>query len=166
MATFDPAFDFMAPHEWNPDDPDGGYTNDPLDAGGETKYGISKRANPDLDIPNLTLTEAKERYRIRYWNGYGMLSSQKIANKVFDLAVNLGNKQANKILQQACGESGLPTTVDGQFGPNTIAAANSCDETTLLDFIRMEAKSYYLRIVDANPSQGKFLNGWLKRAAL
>lgn len=155
----------MAPHEWNPDDPNGGYTNDPLDAGGETKFGISKVSNPDLDIANLTLDQAKERYRLRYWNGYGMLNSQVVANKCFDLAVNLGNKQSNKILQQACGSSGLPTTVDGQFGPNTIAAANSCDETTVLDFMRDEAKEYYMRLVQSRPSNARFLKGWLVRAA-
>ena len=165
MADFSLAFYFMMPHEWNPDDPNGGYTNDPNDPGGETKFGISKISNPDLDVANLTLDQAKERYRFRYWNGYGLLASQRVANKVFDLAVNIGNRQANKILQQACGDAGLPTTVDGAFGTNTIAAANSCDETTLLDFIRDGAKEYYMQLVQSRPSSAKFLNGWLKRAA-
>lgn len=45
----------------------GGYTNDPDDPGGETKWGISKRANPDLDIKNLTLEDAINIYYHRYW---------------------------------------------------------------------------------------------------
>ncbi len=44
------------PHE-------GGYTNDPRDPGGETNWGISKRAYPNLDIKNLAMEEAKRIYK-------------------------------------------------------------------------------------------------------
>jgi len=47
---------------------EGGYVNDPRDPGGETKYGISKRAHPDVDIKNLTIEQAKAIYREEYWN--------------------------------------------------------------------------------------------------
>jgi lysozyme family protein len=40
--TFEDAFKVLIGHE-------GGYVNDPKDPGGETKYGISKRANPGED---------------------------------------------------------------------------------------------------------------------
>lgn len=43
------------------------YTNDPDDPGGETKYGISKRYNPKVDIKNLTLEQAKKIYLEKYW---------------------------------------------------------------------------------------------------
>lgn len=43
------------------------YTNDQDDPGGETKYGICKRYNPDVDIKNLTLEQAKEIYLKKYW---------------------------------------------------------------------------------------------------
>ena len=33
---------------------EGGYVNDPTDKGGETNFGISKRAYPNLDVFNLT----------------------------------------------------------------------------------------------------------------
>ena len=33
---------------------EGGYVNHPLDPGGETKYGITKRSYPDLDIQGLS----------------------------------------------------------------------------------------------------------------
>jgi lysozyme family protein len=44
---------------------EGGTTveNDPHDPGGMTKFGISHKAFPDLDIANLTLEQAKEIYR-------------------------------------------------------------------------------------------------------
>ena len=45
--TFDTAFDRLIGHE-------GGYVNNPADPGGETKYGISKRSYPSLNIANLT----------------------------------------------------------------------------------------------------------------
>ena len=50
--TFDEAFDTLIGHE-------GGYSNDPRDPGGETRYGISKRAYPDVNIATLTLEQAK-----------------------------------------------------------------------------------------------------------
>lgn len=46
---------------------EGGYVNDPDDPGGETKYGISKRAYPHLDIKNLTKQEAHTLYLQDYW---------------------------------------------------------------------------------------------------
>ena len=46
---------------------EGGYSNDPNDPGGETKFGISKRYNPDVDVKNLTLEGAKQIYLERYW---------------------------------------------------------------------------------------------------
>ena len=39
---------------------EGGYVNDPDDPGGETKYGISKKAFPKEDIKNLTIVRAKD----------------------------------------------------------------------------------------------------------
>lgn len=77
---------------------DGGYTNDPRDPGGETKWGISKRANPDLDIKNLTLGEAIERYKRNYWDAYKTRSPPldldevpiDYAVSVFDTGVNCG----------------------------------------------------------------------------
>jgi lysozyme family protein len=41
--TFDQAFERLIGHE-------GGYVNDPRDPGGETKYGVSKRQYPNVDI--------------------------------------------------------------------------------------------------------------------
>jgi hypothetical protein len=50
---------------------EGGYVNDPADPGGETKYGISKNANPRVDIKNLTKADAKKIYHDKYWRGSG-----------------------------------------------------------------------------------------------
>lgn len=159
MAEFDEAFRFLLPHE-------GGLVDDPADPGGVTKYGISKTSYPNVDVANLTEDDAAEIYKRDWWDKYhyDCLIDQRIANKVFDLAVNMGASQAHKILQLACGDAGNSTTVDGEFGPNTLAAANLCDPSTLLDFMRSRARSYYLNLVERRPSSAKFLNGWINRA--
>ena len=47
---------------------EGGYVNNPADPGGMTKYGISKRSYPNLDIANLTIDQAKAIYERDFWN--------------------------------------------------------------------------------------------------
>jgi lysozyme family protein len=85
MTNFDRAFAVIVGIE-------GGYVNDPNDPGGETKFGLSKRANPDLDIKNLTLQQAQERYRTRYWACHDLDSLEYgKALLIFDTAVNGGN---------------------------------------------------------------------------
>lgn len=78
---------------------DGGYTNDPKDPGGETKWGISKRAHPDLDIKNLSLDTAFQIYKSDYYDIYKIfkndpldLDSESIsfAVSIFDSGVNCG----------------------------------------------------------------------------
>ncbi|MBI5843910.1 MAG: hypothetical protein HZB23_04475 [Deltaproteobacteria bacterium] len=41
---------------------EGGYVNDPADPGGETRFGISRRAYPNEDIKALTRERAAEIY--------------------------------------------------------------------------------------------------------
>mgnify|MGYP003149201708 FL=1 len=44
-------------------------TRDPDDPGGLTKFGISKRSNPDVDIENLSEDDAVLIYLEKYWSG-------------------------------------------------------------------------------------------------
>jgi hypothetical protein len=95
--SFKKAVDFTLRHE-------GGYTNDRRDSGGETKYGISKRAYPNLIISSLTEEEARVIYFSDYWM---KAKCQTIASKspalaaaVFDFAVNAGVERALKELTQ------------------------------------------------------------------
>ena len=46
---------------------EGGYVNNLADPGGETRYGISKKSYPAVDIKNLTLDKAKSIYYDSYW---------------------------------------------------------------------------------------------------
>lgn len=97
---------------------EGNYVNSPNDPGGETKYGVSKRAYPTLDIRNLTLGQAYEIY----WNDFWcLLACDKMPigldRFVFDFAVNSGQPTVARKLQAAVG-----TLADGKVGPKTIAA--------------------------------------------
>lgn len=136
-----------------------GYVNDPYDRGGETKYGIAKNANPDLDITNLDWEGAKEVYFRRYWR---TASCDKLPPRLavlhFDGAVNHGVGRANKFLQRALGVGS-----DGVIGPVTLGRANSGDEIDICHSICDQREQFYKNIVANNPSQGRFLNGWLRR---
>jgi lysozyme family protein len=157
MASFDLAIPIVLAHE-------GGYSFDPRDPGGETKYGISKRQYPELDIKNLTLEQAKAIYKRDYWQ-YDALLDQDVATKVFDAAVNLGTARAVRILQEAVNAVG-PTriAVDGVFGPITAAAANGCNPRALLQEIRARLAVEYAQLAASNPSLRAFLLGWMRRA--
>lgn len=69
---------------------EGGYVNDPKDPGGETKFGISKRSYPHLDIAGLTREEAIQIYRRDYWDPIPAYLSDGMRWMVFDSAVNHG----------------------------------------------------------------------------
>jgi lysozyme family protein len=90
--SFDRAFQIVVGVE-------GGYSNDPQDPGGETKYGISRRAYPKLDIKALTLEHARVIYEQDYWNAAGCdrISNPVLAILVFDCAVNQGLSRAVQI---------------------------------------------------------------------
>ncbi len=79
---------------------EGGYSNDPNDPGGETKYGISKRSYPNEDIKNMTLERAKEIYYQNYWLKSDCDKFSYPMNIIiFDTAVNMGRKRAFEFLR-------------------------------------------------------------------
>jgi lysozyme family protein len=119
--AFDAAFEITIGHE-------GGYTNDPNDPGGETKYGISKAAYPNLDIANLTLDQAEQIYFNDYWSKAGCNScAPALGILVFDAAVNngLGNKDSPRTI--AWLQSAVGVTADSDIGPLTLAAIAKAD---------------------------------------
>jgi len=117
MTTwFDQCFDKLISHE-------GGYVNDPRDPGGETKFGISKRAYPQVDIKALTLESAKAIYKRDYWDRAQCDKlPPSVAYVLFDAAVNSGIGQAIRFLQRA-----VNVADDGVIGPMTIAAVSRLD---------------------------------------
>jgi lysozyme family protein len=153
------AFNYLMYHE-------GGYVKDPADPGGETRYGISKRSYPQLDIKNLTQDQAKQIYFVDFWQKgkYEQIEDENIAIKFFDLAVHTGIPQAVRLIQRALRAAGTQVVEDGLIGSITLSAINKADPTDLLAALKSESAGYYRLIVSANPSQQKFIQGWLQRA--
>jgi lysozyme family protein len=140
-----------------------GYVNDPLDAGGETKYGVAKNANPDLDITSLDWEAAKRVYYRRYWLAANCddltLIDPRLAVLHFDGAVNHGVGRAAKFLQQAINA----TPVDGDIGPGTLRAVKAMDPIAACHAICDRREAFYRQIVANKPNQARFLKGWLRR---
>lgn len=156
MSVFEIALARTLEHE-------GGYVDDPADPGGETNFGISKRAYPDVDIKALTREAAAKIYRREYWDkpGWGRLENAALAVKLFDLGVNCGTGRAVKFLQQALNLLGRPCDIDNRLGPRTVALANDYTHpAALLMAVRYQAAAYYV-----NLGKSRFLAGWLKRLA-
>lgn len=154
---------------------EGGFSDDPLDRGGRTNHGITQntydvyRKGKGLDVADvrdITDAEVADIYYNFYWKQAhcDQLISQPIAEKFFDLYVNMRPSSAIKVLQRACIDSGRVLIPDGALGPLTIQAANDCDPYNLLDALRDRARRYYMAIVQNDPSQEKFLKGWIARA--
>lgn len=147
--TFDQAFERLIGHE-------GGYSNDPADPGGETKFGISKRAYPSEDIAGMTLERAKAIYQHDYWGPAGcdaLPDGVKLC--MFDLAVNSGAKTAIRLLQRA-----VCAVEDGVIGPHTLMAAQSMPGPRLV--ARLTAQR--LALWASQAAWPRFGRGWVLRA--
>ena len=149
MADFELAIPVVLRNE-------GGYVDDPNDAGGETNFGISKRSYPNVDIKNLTVEEASAIYKHDFWKFDG-INDQAVATKIFDSYVNNG-RTAIRIAQEV-----VVAPEDGEYGPHTEAAINNTAD--FLGSYRTQLAVHYRNIVANNPAMEKFLNGWLRRAA-
>lgn len=138
-----------------------GYSCIVEDAGGETKFGIAKNANPDINIKAMTLNQAMEIYFTRYWLPLSCDSFESpVAISLFDAAVNHGTSAAAKMLQRAVG-----ATPDGQIGNKTISATKLCNPLEICDKILKSREDLFRSIVSRKPEQVKFLKGWLNRVA-
>ena len=154
MKNFNEIIEKVLEHE-------GGYVNDPTDLGGETKYGITKRFYPDVDIKNLTIEQAKEIYKKDYWDKNKVESlPQNLWHIYFDMCVNMGKRTAVKVLQRAANNRGKDLEVDGGLGPKTIEALNGVE----LDRVRAFRVKYYVDLITTKPEQEKFYLGWFRRA--
>lgn len=148
--NFDTAFEFVIGVE-------AGYVNDPHDPGGETKYGISKRAHPKEDIAELTLARAKEIYKIDYWySAHCDAVAPNLRLAVFDCAVNQGVKTAIKLLQET-----YKVSADGIWGPVTskVTAHASTEQVALFLVARV---FHYIGIGNFD----RYGKGWIKRLFL
>ena len=141
---------------------EGGYVNDPEDLGGETKYGITKRWYPKIDIKNLSLEDAINIYYNDYWKpSKAEYLPEEIRATYFDMCVNMGQKQAVKTLQETINSIELTRIAeDGIIGPQTIQHSHKVSKRRLQSFRCL----FYGKIVIDKPKQKKFYYGWFKRA--
>lgn len=128
-TSFDKIIDFVLKSE-------GGYVNNPNDPGGETKYGISKKAYPNLDIKNLTLEQAKDIYRKDYWDKVkGDSLPYPLDMCVMDMAVNAGVVASLNVLKSS---------------------------KDYKDFLLLRV-NHYIAITQKNPRLKEFFFGWIIR---
>jgi lysozyme family protein len=127
--NFDQAFSILMQFE-------GGYSVNKNDPGGETNYGISKKAYPELAIDKLTQEQAKAIYLRDYWEPIGADDLPFPLDVIaFDTSVNCGLHTAQKILNE---------TRDWK------------------DYL-FKRLFYYTAIVKEKPALRDFIRGWLNR---
>jgi lysozyme family protein len=157
MADFEQAVKLTLVNE-------GGFVNNPADPGGATKYGVTQKDMPDVNIADITPEQATEYYREHYWKPlYSEIQSQEIANKLFDMGVLFGIGEAVKLLQIVLQTAYPMLVVDEEFGPTTLGYVNDSDPGTLLAAYKTALVTYTLRIVTNRPNLRVFAAGWGRR---
>lgn len=150
MALFLDLIDRVLSHE-------GGYVNDPRDPGGETKWGISKRSYPQLNIKGLTRDDAKAIYERDFWQRVqGDKLPRPFAFQALDAAVNHGIGNAVRWMQRAAGVAD-----DGHIGPATLAAVARAEPADLVLNFNAERLEFYARLQTFDT----FGRGWTRRVA-
>ena len=146
---------------------EGGYVNDPADRGGETNLGVTidawgaylKRAIQPGEMKALKQEAVKPFYKQMYWD---LVKCDDLPvgvdYAVFDFAVNAGVSRAAKFLQRAVG-----AVDDGVVGSGTLGRVAKIDPTVLLKNFADQKQRFYNGLATTNPTQQKFLKGWLAR---
>lgn len=162
MADFLPAFERMIVNE-------GGYVLHTVqnDRGGMTYAGIARNAWPKwagwqiIDAggePQADLVRGF--YRANFWTPLRLeeVVDQRVAQTLFDFAVNAGVGTAAKLAQITVG-----TTPDGRMGPKSLAALNGVEPNLFLARFALAKLARYEQIVTRDPKQRSFLLGWVRR---
>ena len=166
---------------------EGGYSNDLIDAGGETIAGISRRHWPDwpgwrlvdemktAGRPVIVTAALRPLIAVFYEQNFylpmaGPHFPVDLAGELTECAVNCGVRTAGRILQEALNLLGADPALelDGILGPATRQAVirelarNRGLHFLVLLLNRLQAE-HYINIVRKHPEQGRFLRGWLTR---
>jgi len=154
-SSFDKAFELTLGHE-------GGYVNNPSDPGGATKYGITEKvaraSGYTGSMASLPLELAKDIYKTQYWNTIkGDNLPNRVAEELFDTAVNHGVKQAVIFAQKAVG-----TTADGILGSKTLSAIQAMPVDVFLRKFNGARLTFYTNL----STWSVFGKGWARRVAV
>jgi lysozyme family protein len=150
---------------------EGGYSNDPLDHGGATNFGVTQntydlyRRHKRLITQSVKLInheEVKQIYEDNYWKdghcNFITLTHPKLATIHFDCCVNCGTFQAAKLLQRA-----VEALDDGIIGSKTLNCIKSKDDNTQCRNYLNQRVIFYTKLILNNPSQQKFQSSWFHR---
>lgn len=147
------------------------YTNDPVDRGGPTKWGITLKAWQDYrgdwtsvnedDIKAITEQEAREFYELEYVKSprFDQLPPL-LMPMVVDCGVNHGVTRASKWVQRA-----VEAKEDGVIGPKTLDAVTSVNLLAIYQRVAAYRFQLYGKIVSNDHSQAKYAHGWNNRGA-
>lgn len=149
-----------------------------VDRGGRTRFGIAEKYHPELTatgfygaMPNPQAQAiAEETMELAYWDHMdgGAIVSQYFANRLLSFCVNEGTETTVLLLQKSLNALGARLAVDGEPGPETVAAINSAcaaQQAALMVQWRDTLTAHYRAIAEANPAQAGELKGWLNRVA-
>lgn len=195
MAIFDKSYELLQQWE-NRKLKDGSlivYSNDKVDKGGETVFGISRKywgnyklwevvddIKNKLDIDNLKENDTQKALLISnellkndvavksikdfyYVNFWQPLNCNNVPNQAF--ADNLFLLGVNAGVKRAIktGQEACNIAVDGVIGSETRKAFFNATIENAEKFTEIEIR-YYKSIVEKDKSQERFLNGWIRRA--
>lgn len=139
---------------------EGGYVNNAADHGGPTKYGITQADMPGVNIANITTDMASAYYKEHFWKDlYSQINDQLLGEKLFDIGVLMGVKTAVRMLQSSM-ESEIHVVSDGVFGPETLSDVNQFGN---LASYKTALIQHVINIVNNDPTQHVFANGWIAR---
>jgi len=170
-SPFEKALEFVLKEE-------GGFVDDPDDAGGATNFGITQKvydryrkenALPLEAVRGIIANEVRDIYFHGYWEkGKCNELPPKMSLIHFDSLVNI--RGAVKVLQRTINVFVSPKiAVDGKLGPKTLDAAGATiissdmSEGRVVDEMIWQRMIYYRRRVDKRPVNIKFLRNWLVR---
>jgi lysozyme family protein len=152
-------------------DKEGGFVNDKLDKGKATNMGVTIATfksqgydndhDGDIDVADLRLmtkVQATEILKKAYWNKVNadLIKDQSTANMIVDWYWCSGGWGA-KIPQRILG-----LKEDGVLGPKSIAAINAAGPIFADNLYKARFKFLHDIVID-NPSQKRFINGWINR---
>ena len=157
---------------------EGGFVDDPDDAGGATKYGVSTRFlvgrkidvdhDGDIDrddIVNMTLEDAMEIYFKFFWYpyNYSLIKTDKISFRLFDFSVNAGATRCAIVLTETLLNVGLSWLGNSIAIPqNVVNDINAYPEQTYFyEQLKIELRDFYVGIARKRNNR-KYLRGWLK----